>query len=310
MLTNSTLQTLLAEFEQEEPELGREFRSSPHVLMFGSGRSEINSWEAWPLNHLASQLHRLAYSFFVEEFSLSAKLAADLSREEKPSATSGYYTSYYQSRDVVERVRLSGSTFEVYYTGSGGGHHYLKAVAPPLPEAHRQTALEWLAHPKQSPLRAIVRGAVLDQSALRAVGVIPAWETVAVSTTGKSQPATELGIKFFFRALAVYPAYLLIWRGLSGESILRQYMDGLKAKRQKDFEAASAQLPAAPDEFWAAPGLPTLPDPQTIQPDPGLGAHLPPVTFWPKPDQNTLFMDTLAKVYKNVPRKAAKGPLR
>lgn len=303
MFNTSSLQTLLTEFEAEEPELGREFRSSPHLIMFGTGKSEINSWEAWPINHLASQLHILAYNFFVEEFNLPAKLAAPLMREERPPVN--YYSTY--NREVVERIRLQGPKFEIYYSGLNGGHYYLQAIAPALPEAGRQAAVDWLMHPKQSPLRALARGAALDPSALRAVGVIPDWETVTVSTTGKSQPMTELGIKFFFRALAVYPAYLLIWRGLGGEAIVRGYWEGLRAKRRRDFEAAAAELPASPADFWAAPSLPTLPDPQHLQPDPGLGAYLPRITFWPKPEQNTVFMETLAKVYKNIPRKAAKG---
>jgi hypothetical protein len=303
MFDTSSLQTLLAEFEAEEPELGREFRSSPHLLMFGAGKSEVNSWEAWPINHLASQLHILAYNSFVEGFNVPAKLAAILSREERPQMN--YYATY--SRDTVERIRLKESQFEIYYTGQNASHHYLQVTAPALSEASRQAAAEWLAYHKKSPLPALVRGAALDPAALRAVGLIPHWEAVTVTATGKSQPMTELGIKFFFRALAVYPAYLLIWRGVSGESILRGYMEGLRVKRRKDFEAAAAELPASPADFWTAPGLPALPDPQNVQPDPGLGAHLPPTTFWPKPEQNAMFMDTLAKVYKNVPRKVAKS---
>jgi hypothetical protein len=43
-----------------------------------------------------------------------------------------------------------------------------------------------------------------------------------------------------------------------------------------------------------------------VIPRAGLGAHLPAFAFWPKLEDNELFADVLAKVYKNVARKLSK----
>jgi hypothetical protein len=132
------------------------------------------------------------------------------------------------------------------------------------------------------------------------------WGRCKVSFNSKNKEALELGAKFFCCALTIFPAYLLILRGLSGDKPIRVCVEAEVAQRRADFEAAAAGLPVAPSEFWAAAPLPDMPLPHEVVAGEGLGIHLPPANFWARPEDNRLFMDALLRTYKNIPRKLAR----
>ncbi len=304
MSTLNTLETLLAQFELYEPEIGREFRFSPHLLMLGLGRSELTAWEASALNYFYGPVNTAAFESFTTAIRLPPKVESALLKSITAN-TGVWWQPGVASYERIERIRVAGGEFELRYADKNG-HHQMRVLAPVLNEPQRQAVMEWLITSPDLPMRALARGITLDKMALRRLGLIPAWEELEISLSSKAQTVLDLGVKFLCRALVIYPAHLLLWRGLGGESVIREFVEGRLRRRTQDFEAAAATLPADPAEFWAPPTMPDIPAPADVIPDPGLSQHLPPARLWPKPEENQIFMDVLAKVYKNVPKKVVK----
>ncbi|MBI3760946.1 MAG: hypothetical protein HY260_03670 [Chloroflexi bacterium] len=296
------LEESLIQLEAHEPELAREFRASLHLMMLGLGRNELNQWDAWPLSFLSSGAQSAAFDYLLSAINPPASLKAAIVKSAQ--ATPAQY--YWHDRAIggrVEHVRLAETIFEINY-GDGSDRHRLRLIAPALAEPQKQGATEWLS--QEATLRAIAKGAPLREADLRRLGLVPAWDSVIFFGSSSSQAALALGLTFFFRALAIYPAYLLIWRGLGGPQAIGEFVEQLAARKQRDFEAAIADLPSDPETFWAAPELPALPALQAVVPEAGLGAHLPPPDFWPTPEENKIFAEAMAKVYKNAPKKLFK----
>lgn len=301
MATLDTLESLLAQYELYEPELGHRLRTSAHILMLGLGRAQLLAWEAPPLTYLYGVENSATYTALVTGFRFQPPLATALL---KPEQTARY--DYYWNRDIserVERVVLEGARLELRYSNRNG-RYLLEAEFPPVAEPHREAALHWLSH--ADTLRDLARGNPLKPETLAQLNLIPAWGECAIGFSNRTQTVQELGLKFLCRVLTVYPAYLLVLRGLGSEASIRRCIETELQQRQADFDAAAAALPSAPADFWAAPELPSIPLPHEIEPATGLGAHLPPAAFWPKPEGNALLAEALAKVYKNIPRKLNK----
>lgn len=304
MSTLNTLETLLAQFELYEPEIGREFRFSPHLLMLGLGRSELTAWEASALNYFYGPANTVAFESFATALRLPPKVEVALLKS-LTSNTGVWWQPTISSYERIERIRVTSREFELRYADKNG-HHQIRASVPTLNDDQRQAVMDWLITSPDLPMRALARGAPLDKLALRRLSLIPTWADLEISVSSKTQTVLDLGVKFLCRALVIYPAHLLLWRGLGGESVIREFVEGRLRQRTRDFEAAAATLPADPAEFWATPTTPAIPAPTEVMPDPGLSAHLPPPRLWPKPEENQIFMDVLAKVYKNVPKKVVK----
>jgi hypothetical protein len=301
MSTLDTLESLLAQYELYEPDLGHRLRTSSHVLMLGLGRAQLMAWEAPPLTYLYGNENSATYMALVTGLQFQPPLQTALL---KPEQTARY--DYYWNRDAserVERVVLEGARLELRYSNRNG-RYLLEAEFPLLAEAQREAAYEWLSG--SDALRDLARGNPLKPETLSQLNLVPTWAECVVGFSNRTQTVQELGLKFMCRALTVYPAYLLVLRGLGGEAAIRRCIESELQQRQADFNTAAATLPGAPADFWAAPELPTIPLPHEVEPGAGLGAHLPLAAFWPKPEDNALLADVLAKVYKNVPRKLSK----
>ncbi len=301
MSTLDTLESLLAQYELYEPELGHKLRTSPHILMLGLGRAQLMAWEAPPLTYLYGAENAATYAALVMGFRFQPPLAAVLLKPEQPARY-----DYYWNRDLserVERVVLEGARLELRYSNRNG-RYLLEVEFPPLAKAQREAAYQWLS--RSDTLGELALGNPLKPQTLTQLHLVPAWGECAISFSQRTQTAQELGLRFMCRVLTLYPAYLLVLRGLGGEAAIRRCIETELQQRRADFSAAAATLPASPADFWAAAELPPLPLPHEVEPSAGLGAHLPPVTFWSKPENNALLADGLAKVYKNIPRKLSK----
>lgn len=301
MNTLDTLETLLAQYELYEPELGSKFRTSPHILMLGLGRAQLAAWEATSLTYLYGPSNTETFNYLVQALSLPGPLQATLLRQAQATRYDYYWMN--DSWERVENLQLDGPHLRLRYANRKG-RYLLDVEMPRLAASEREAAFRWLS--ASAVLGEIARGNPLNPDALARLKLVPPWSACKVGLTTKTQAALELGIKFLCRALTVYPAYLLILRGLSGEAMVRECVETELRQRAQAFEAAAAMLPTAPAEFWSAPEVLNLPLPHEVPPQPGLGAHLPPVTFWPRPEDNALLADVLAKVYKNIPRKLSK----
>jgi len=304
MSTLTTLETLLAQFELHEPEMGREFRLSPHILMLGLGRNELTAWEASQLNYFYGPTNAAHFEFLLNALRVPPALAAKAVQTTGPLPSQGWQTSM-ATYDRIERIRVSPVEYELRYANKNG-HYQLRLIAVPPTDEQRSAIEQGLAAAPELPLRALARGTPLPHVLQQTWNLIPAWETLTVSASTKTPDALALGVRFLCRALTLYPAHLLLWRGVNGEAVIRAFVENRLHQRQADFSAVTAALPATPAEFWAAPALPDIPPPPAIQSDPGLSAHLPLPSLWPKAEENRLFLDTVQKVYKNVPKKVLK----
>lgn len=301
MTTLDALDAVLAEYELFEPELGHQLRTSPHVLALGLGRAQLAAWEATALTYLYGEANTATFTHVVKALALPEAVATPLLREQQPTRY-----DYYWNRDLSERVEhihLEGPRLELRYSNRKG-RYLLELVAPPLPPERQADALAWLSGAEA--LSGIARGQALSPDILAQFDLIPRWRDCQVGVSHRGQPALELGARFVARLLTVFPAYVLVLRGLGGETAIRACIQAELSQRQAEYAAVVGSLPEAPAEFWVAPDLPALPLPHEVEPDPGLGAHLPPAGFWDKLEHNELLADMLAKVYKNIPRKLAK----
>jgi|GEM_PF-1532851 len=304
------LENDLERFELYDPDLGGVLRRSAHIRMLSLGRSELNSWEASMLNYFYGTAHTIpTFNFFVTELDLPQKLQAEALKSSTSHMGQNYWGSYGQAYDRLVNLELAGFNLDLHCSNQRD-YYQLRLTAPPLTEVHRQAALDWLR--QATTLAALARGEPFKQSDLKALKLIPVWDELTIATSSKkAQAALMLGVKFLCRAFAAYPAYLLIWRGLGGEEVIRQFIEAQLDQRQKDFQAVAEQLPSDPQAFWATPELPTLPMEPLIgstknAPDSGLVKHLPTPTLWPKEEENELFIEVLTRIYKNIPKKIAK----
>jgi hypothetical protein len=297
----SHLDLLLSQFELFEPDLGREFHYSAHVQMLARGHTTLTAWEASNLNYFYGPALMTAFNFFVGAFRLPAKLEELLLRSAGGSQSAWWMSSLSQY-ERIERVHVASAEMELHYADKHG-RYQMRLASPPLADDQLAAVIDWLTTDPSLPLNALARGTPLEGAALQRLGLIPPWESVLISLDSRRAGALELGAKFACRALALYPAHLLLWRGVNGEAALQSFLQKRLAQRQADFDAVAATLPAAPEEFWAMPALPELPPLAEVTPDPGLGAHLSAPNFWPKPEDNQLFLTTAQKVYKSVPKK-------
>jgi hypothetical protein len=304
VLDVDTLEALLADFEREEPELGHDFRESPHLFVLALGRAEVNTWQATPLYYISLPAQVAAFRFFAAELQLGAKLQADVLRTQTAlGRMSGGWTTTIWISQRVESLRLAGNELTIRYD-DGRGRYFLRAVAPPLPEAQRRAAEAWLA--QQDALAALADGTPLHPERLREFGLVPRWDSLRVETSAQSDSAVATGVRFLVAALAAFPAYLPVWRGVEGGAVVTRFIAERIAEQQQAFAAAVAGLPADSAEFWAAPVLPAVPSPETLEPGSGLGPHLPPAPFWPARADHDAFAEALARVYRNVPRRVLK----
>lgn len=304
MSTLNTLETLLTQFELHEPELGREFRASPHVLMLGLGRNEQTAWEASQLNYFYGPANAAQFEFLLTHLRPPAPLATKAAQTSLPMPNQWWQTSM-ATPDRIERIRVVPGEYELRYANKNG-HYQMRLIPTPFTDDERAAMEQALATSPDLPLRALARGGPLPRALQTTWNLMPAWETLTVSASTKTPDTLALGVRFLCRALTLYPAHVLLWRGLNGEAIIRTFVENRLAQRQAEFQQAIAGLPASPAEFWATPTLPDIPAPHTLKPDPGLSAHLPLPTLWPKVEENQLFLETVRKAYKNVPKKVLK----
>jgi hypothetical protein len=306
MAKRKDFETDLERFELYDPDVGGLLRRSAHIRMLGLGRSQLNSWEASTLSYFYGSPQTIpAFNFFVMELRLPEKLQAALLKSTSSQFGQTYWGGYGQMYERLADLELTGQELNLH-CGDQRGYYQLQFTAPPLPEAQREAALEWLR--QETTLTTLARGEPFPQSDLKALNLIPAWdELTVIAPPKKAQAALALGVKFLCRAFVAYPAYLLIWRGLGGEAVIRQFVEAQLVQRQKDFQVIAEQLPADPQAFWATPELPALPMELRAglknAPEARLVKHLPTPTLWPKEEENVVFIEVLTKIYKNIPKK-------
>ena len=296
-----TLESLLAQYELYEPELGQHMRHSPHLLALGLGRLQLSAYEAMPLTYMDGGAQLKTYQHIVQNFGLPDAVRAALQKQDQPDRYNYYW--HHDHHERVESVQLNGSFIKLRY-GNRSGRYLLEVDVPPLSKPQREAALAWLS--RAAALGDIARGLPLKPEDIHTLSLLSAWDECKVGCSSRGREGLELGVKFLCRALTVFPAYLLILRGLGGIESIRRCIETELGQRQAEFEAAASALPGAPVEFWRGAPLPDLPLPHEVTPGEGLGVHLPPANFWPKPEDNRLFMDALARTYKNIPRKLAR----
>ena len=297
----TTWQDLLPALELFEPELGDALRTSPRLQTLAAGRAVIQAWEASSLTYLYGQASQAAAEGLLRALRLPDFLHSAVLRREQASRNNYYWT--WEFSDRVESVRIEGAQAEIAFVTKRGPQR-LRLTLPPLPDARREAALEWLSQP--ATLVKLGQGTPLSPALLDELDLVPAWETCKVAASTRSRDVLEVGVHFLARALAVHPVFLLILRGLGGEAALRRCVERELARRQAEFAEAVSRLPAAPEAFWAGPALPEIPAPHEVPPDLGFGAHLPATDFWSRLEDNQLFAEALGKVYKNIPRKLAR----
>jgi hypothetical protein len=272
--------------------------------MFGLGRNELTAWEATQLNYFYGPAKAAHFEFFLNALRPPAALAAKASQLTAPQSGRWWQPSV-TSYERIERIRVSPAEFELRYANKVG-HYQLRLIAAPPTDEQRAALEQALAADTHAPLRTLAHGTPLPRAFLQRWDLIPAWETLSISASTKSPDALAVGVRFLCRTLTLYPAHLLLWRGVNGEGVIRTFVENRLQQRQAEFEQVTATLPASPAEFWAAPALPDIPLPHLLKPEVGLGDHLPLPALWPKVEENQLFLEAVRKVYKNLPKKVMK----
>lgn len=300
----SASEALLAKIERVElyePELGAALRDSPRLQSLLAGSAQLQAWDAGSLTFLYSQSHQAAFDHLLARLQLPAPLHAAMGRREQASRQDYYW--HWDFNDRVERVTVEPGAIETAFVTKRGPNRLRLTVAP-LADGEREAALDWLSRP--DILKAIAEGKAVDPAAQADIGLVPEWSQCSLAASSTARDVFEAGLHFICRALVVHSTFLPILRALTGEAVLHRCLDRELARRQADFEAACRGIPANRAEFWGAPAaLPEVELP--LEPaEPGLGAYLPPPDFWPKPADNQLLAETLAKVYRNIPRKLAR----
>lgn len=298
------MKAALDRFELYESQIAREYRSSPHIAMLAAGHHELAVWEASSLEYFSGPSNADAFLAFVDALNPPAAIRSAMDKAAHQSRTT-YWWGPGHAYERVESLRLKNGE-AVIRCGNRNGRYLLRMAASPFDGGKRERAVQWLIESEDRPLHSIARGFPLERTALSDLGLMPAWDDLRVSSSSKSATAIALGVKILCRALVRYPAYVLIWRGLGGQELVRQSVERRLEEYQREFEQAAAGLPQTASEFWAAPELPPISPPEAIVPDPGHGAHLPPAHFWAKDEENKAFNDALARMYRNVPKKVVK----
>jgi hypothetical protein len=288
------LDQLLVDYELFDSALGRLLRDSQHISAWRAGKAELAAWETSGLGSPSRFAENATYQIVSQTLGFDAALADAPTRRGAPNRW-GW--------DDVERLdgfRLIGRQATVHFQ-RGREKYTLTLGAPPL-EAEATTELAELLN-NADRLERLARGKPLTPRDLVHFGLVPAWSACTVRTDARLREVLETGARFLSRALASFPAYLLIWRGVRAEPVLGDFLRAALERHQEDLAAALAELVPAAEHFWTAPPLPGLPLPQQLSADIGLGAHLPPVDFWPRPEDNAMFNDAVQRLYRSVPRK-------
>mgnify|MGYP001165870868 CR=1 FL=1 len=290
---------LLPELELYEPELGEALRNSPRLKTLAAGRAQLQAWEASSLTYLYGQANQAAAEGALRALQLPETLFNALMRREQSSRHNYYWT--WDFNDRVESVWVAGAQMEIAFVAKRGPQR-LRVTFPPLTDSQRERALEWLSLPET--LLGLAEGRPLPPARLNQL--VPAWEACEVAASARTREVLETGVQFLVRALVVHPVFLLITRGLGGDAALSRCVERELVRRRKEFEQASADLPPAPEAFWAAAPLPQVIAPHAAPADLVFGAHLPAADFWSRPEDNQLLAEVIGKVYKNIPRKLAR----
>lgn len=292
----------LAQLELFEPELGRELSQSAHIRALKDGKIMLTAWDVSTLNYFNGPENVRAFEALVHAMQLPAKLNATLLRSVSQISGAWWATpaSFYER---VDRLQVAAGAFELHYATRHGGYHLHLAV-PPLTADEHTAVSHWLQTGAELPLRSVALGHPWRWETLEALRLLPRWEALKITGDSRNTETLELGLRFFCRALVLYPEFVLMWRGVEGKTLIQNFAQQRLAQRQRDLQVVLDTLPAAAPAFWAAPALPAAP--HEITPAPGFSAYLPTPTLWPKPEDNQAFMTTLAKMYKTVGRKVAK----
>ena len=174
MSTLNTLETLLTQFELHEPDLGREFRASPHVLMLGLGRNELTAWEATQLNYFYGPANAAQFEFFLTHLRPPAPLAAKAAQSSTPMPGQWWQTTL-ATYERIERIRVLPPEYELRYANKNG-HYQLRLIATPFADDQRAAIEQALASAPNLPLRAVARGGPGPRAFQTEWKRMPAWE--------------------------------------------------------------------------------------------------------------------------------------
>ncbi len=292
--TAEKVDALLTAYEQFNAGLGELLRGSQHIGMWRAGEAALAAWETSGLGAGYRHAEGPTYRAIVEYLGYSTALA-DLPARQTRQDRWGI-----EDVERLDSLVLKGPRITLKYQ-KGRQQFTLQVMAPQLgPEAMDGVAAT-LADAES--LERLARGRAPLWLAENEHGLIPDWASCKIQTDARARDIVETGARFLCRALASYPAYLLILRGVKAEPLLGRFLQAAVETYQRDVLAARSGLPATAAGFWDGPTLPTLPLPHTVPTEGGPGEHLPPVRFWTKPEDNRMFTEAVQRLYKNVPRK-------
>lgn len=292
--TTERVDALLLAYEQFNAGLGELLRSSQHIGMWRAGEASLAAWETSGLGagyrHAEGPVYRMIVHSLGYESAITA-LPARSARQDRWGV---------EDVERLDALVLKGSRITLRYQ-KGRQQFTLALTAPPLAAEDADGLAEALLD--VDTLERLARGRAPLWLVENGFNLIPSWEACKVQTDARARDIVETGARFLCRALASYPAYLLILRGVKAEPQLIRFLQSAVEGYQRNVSQARAALPTTVSAFWATPSLPELPLPHTVPTDGGPGEHLPPVRFWSKPEDNRLFTEAVQRLYKNVPRK-------
>ena len=288
------LDALLTAYEQYNAGLGELLRGSQHIGMWRAGEASLAAWETSGLGAGYRHGESPAYRTISDGLGYATALAALPARPPKQDRWG------IEDVERLDSLTLKGPRITLRYQ-KGRQQFMLQLAAPPL----AADAVDGLSAAlcDVDTLERLARGRAPLWLTENAFGLVPAWEACKVQTDARARDIVETGARFLSRALASYPAYLLILRGVKADPLLTRFLQSQVEVYQRDVAAARASLPATASGFWRAVELPQLPLPHTVATESGPGEHLPPVRFWTKPEDNRMFTEAVQRLYKNVPRK-------
>lgn len=288
------LDTLLTAYEQFNAGLGELLRGSQHIGMWRAGEAALAAWETSGLGAGYRHAEGPTYRAVTEGLGYAAALATLPARQAKQDRWG------IEDVERLDSLALKGSRVTLRYQ-KGRQQFMLQLTAPQLDVAAQEALAVALCD--ADSLERLARGRAPAWLNENAYGLIPTWESCKLQTDARARDIVETGARFLCRALASYPAYLLILRGVKAEPLLNRFLQGAVEGFRREVAQARAGLPGTSAGYWAAPPLPVLPLPHTVPTDGGPGEHLPPVRFWNRPEDNRMFTDAVQRLYKNVPRK-------
>lgn len=285
---------LLTAYERFDASLGDLLRNSQHIGMWRAGQASLAAWETSGLGAGYRHAEGPTYRAIVRHLAFSETLT------ELPARNSRHDRWGMEDVERLDSLALKGSKISLRYQ-KGRQQFVLQVTAPALAPEPAEALAEALA--VAEGLERLARGRAPHWLNDNAFGLIPAWGECKVQTDARARDIVETGARFLCRALASYPAYLLILRGVKADTLLARFLSGAVETYRRDVDQARAGLPGTAEAFWAAPQLPAVPPPHLVPSEGGPGEHLPPVRFWPKPEDNRMFTEAVQRLYKNVPRK-------